>query len=281
MAVTVFGVLLVALERMPAKSGGGEAEVEEARGVQDGAASGPHVSPIPAGARATASAQARGYALAVVNVVFDVVGAVITKSVASNLGPWEIGLVRFGFAALVMAPVSIACHLRARGGCGCTLGSPFEMVVVPESDSTQQAHVEMRAVLDGPAPELEPEGSSAASRRKKGDRLLLEKQSAEPSAINSAPAIRSWHEMPRMGFRAWGSVSLGVLLVTFLAVGLGNVALFRIPLRLFLTLQSLGPVYALPIAFVVKREVATRRAWAGSALAAIGVAAFCHETVRL
>jgi hypothetical protein len=44
-----------------------------------------------------------------------------------------------------------------------------------------------------------------------------------------------------MRARAWGFVSLGVVLVTFLAVGLGNVALFRVPLRLFLTLQSLGP----------------------------------------
>jgi drug/metabolite transporter (DMT)-like permease len=96
-----------------------------------------------------------------------------------------------------------------------------------------------------------------------------------------ARASLPWHAMPSLGARGWAMVSVGVLLVTVLAVALGNFALFRTTLGLWLTLQSLGPIYALPIAFAVKREVASMRAWAGSAVAVLGVAIFCRETLAL
>lgn len=236
MALSVLGILAVALERTAAASPG-------TPGAE---------SRLPA-----------GYALAVVNVVFDVIGAVITKQAARSLGPWEIGLVRFGFAALVMALVALGARALADGAgqppVEAVAPAPLPLLHVPEQP-TDDAEEQGGADADGG-------GGGKQARPRRMQDLLLE-----------APARARWHELPHMSARAWACVSAAVVLVTFLAVGLGNVALFRLPLGLFLTLQSLGPIYALPISFVLKREVATGRAWAGSALAVLGVALFCRET---
>ncbi|KAG8459788.1 hypothetical protein KFE25_014351 [Diacronema lutheri] len=274
MTLAVVGILAVALERTA-----GDAPSEDA--------------PASAPARPR-SAHAHGYALAITNVLFDVVGAVLTKRVAGALGPFEIGLVRFGFAALVMAAVALSMAMRRalrprrtaiiRGlseaadvrpadgppsGCG---GLPRADAQPPARGAEQ--HVE--TVL--PLPELASEGAGGEDAG--GERARAKRVDAGLLDAGEAAPIARWHELPRgMPAHAWLLVGVGVLLVTFLAVALGNVALFRLPLGLFLTLQSLGPIYALPIALCIKGEVASARAWAGSCAAVVGVALFCLETL--
>jgi drug/metabolite transporter (DMT)-like permease len=245
MALSVCGILLVALERAPVVSTDPECLAEGAADNRTEAAT--------ASARASAAADARSYGLAVLNVVFDVFGAVLTKTVGSELGPWEIGLVRFSFAAVVMAIVAVCAEARARGCCA----RPAACLRVAPARS------------DGRAQLSDDELPSAQA-----DCVVAHE--AEPA---SPEAALGWHRLPSLGAREWAMVLSGVVLVTFLAVGLGNVGLFRLPLSLFLTLQALGPLYALPIALVVKGEVATARAWAGSAVAVVGVAAFCRVTL--
>lgn len=261
MVLSVLGILAVALERTT----GTVAEIE------------------------SVGTRARGFALAIANVCFDVVGAVITKRFAVELGPWEIGLCRFGFAALVMTIVALGAAVHAALRRSTVTGPRSEEAQTEASGGPADvqlrpsAQQEVEAVA--PVPEvlvngLDGDGNGDGgekARPKVATEVLLDPTSASPARAASA----RWHGMPRgMGVRAWASVSFGVMLVTFLAVGLGNVALFRLPLGLFLTLQSLGPIYALPIALVVKREVASTRAWAGSIVAVVGVALFSHETFK-
>lgn len=55
-----------------------------------------------------------GYAMAILNVVLDTYGAVLVKQYARGMTVWEINLIRFGFAGVVMLFMSLALHTRAR-----------------------------------------------------------------------------------------------------------------------------------------------------------------------
>merc|ERR1712094_156449 len=58
---------------------------------------------------------------------------------------------------------------------------------------------------------------------------------------------------------------------TFLCPALGNFALFLISLPAWATLGALGPMYALPLGWLLRREPVTRWAVLGAALAVAGV----------
>ena len=59
---------------------------------------------------------------------------------------------------------------------------------------------------------------------------------------------------------------------TFLAPGLGNFALFRVSsLAVFSTLLCVGPIYSLPLGYLIKGERVTCRAVVGSVVAVLGV----------
>lgn len=54
----------------------------------------------------TASDLRRGYTMSVLNVVLDTFGSLLTKEYGVGMTVWEIGLIRFGFAGVVMLAVS-------------------------------------------------------------------------------------------------------------------------------------------------------------------------------
>jgi drug/metabolite transporter (DMT)-like permease len=77
--------------------------------------------------------------------------------------------------------------------------------------------------------------------------------------------------LPSLTRDAWALVLLGVGFTTFLAPGLGNYALFRVPsLAVFSTLMCVGPLYSLPLGWYVKGERVTWRAVGGSFVAVVG-----------
>eukprot|EP00959_Pyramimonas_sp_CCMP1952_P319608 6687574-Pyramimonas_sp.AAC.1 len=84
--------------------------------------------------------------------------------------------------------------------------------------------------------------------------------------------LPAWARLPQMSREAWLATVAGVLLVTFTAPTLGTWALFRIPLAAWNALGALGPVWAVPVTFLLKGEAITLRAASGSALAACGAA---------
>jgi hypothetical protein len=70
-------------------------------------------------------------------------------------------------------------------------------------------------------------------------------------------ATTPWYALPvsdpDMTKWVWLYVSIGVVLVTYMAPTLSNYALFEIPLALSLTLTSVGPLYALPLSYCTSR----------------------------
>merc|ERR1712012_738845 len=84
-----------------------------------------------------------------------------------------------------------------------------------------------------------------------------------------------WYRMPRMKLRSWLIVSMGVLFVTFLTPALSNYAIIELSLALAVTLISVTPLFTLPLAWLMKGEVPTRRGCLGASLAVIGVIVMC------
>ena len=72
--------------------------------------------------------------------------------------------------------------------------------------------------------------------------------------------------------RAWLLVGSGALLVTFLCPLLSNYALFGLPLGVWTALGSLGPVWSVPVLFLIKGERTGARGIAGAGLAVAGAA---------
>ena len=69
----------------------------------------------------------------------------------------------------------------------------------------------------------------------------------------------------------WHKVALGVLFVTFTCPSLSNYALFQIDLGTCLTLTSLGPLFSIPLVYLMKGEVVSRRAIIGATLSVTGI----------
>lgn len=82
-----------------------------------------------------------------------------------------------------------------------------------------------------------------------------------------------WYSLPmaEMTRSSWCHVSVGVLLVTFANPSLSNYALFEIALALALTLGSIGPLYSLPLAYLLQHDPPTIRSSLGALLAVAGV----------
>jgi drug/metabolite transporter (DMT)-like permease len=161
-----------------------------------------------------------GFACAALNVLFDQLGAVLTKKFASSLRTWEINLVRFGFAAIfLLLPLGVRA---AAVGCG-----------------------------------------SAPARRRIAaiDRIM-----------------GRWHELPPLRRRAWALVFAGCLSTTLACPMLTTWALLRIDASLYGVLTSTGPLYALPVVFVLKGERSTCRAVCGALLAVCGVVILSTES---
>ena len=150
----------------------------------------------------------RGYPYAILNVLLDTYGAVLIKEHGKSFKVWEINLLRFGFAGVVMLIVS--------------LGMSAMRIARSRSEERKQT---------------------------------------------------PWYSLPisEMTSSSWGHVSVGVLLVTFATPSLSNYALFQIALALALTLGSIGPLYSLPLTFLMQHDPPTIRTVIGALLAVAGV----------
>lgn len=64
---------------------------------------------------------------------------------------------------------------------------------------------------------------------------------------------------------------LGIACVSFMCPALTNYAMFQISLALLLTLESIGPLYSLPLSYLLQEEIPTYKACVGAALAVTGI----------
>jgi drug/metabolite transporter (DMT)-like permease len=81
-----------------------------------------------------------------------------------------------------------------------------------------------------------------------------------------------WYSLPSLSVSSWTHVCLGVLCVTFLHPALVNYAMFQVPLALLLTLDSIGPLYSLPLGWLIQGNRPTYKACVGALLAVGGIA---------
>jgi drug/metabolite transporter (DMT)-like permease len=144
-----------------------------------------------------------GYGMAILNVLLDTYGSVLTKQHGTKFTTWEINLVRFGFAGIVMLLMSLALQLR------------------------DWWRMDNSATND-------------------------EEQGTPTTPTTTTP----WYKLPQatMSTSAWLHVVTGVLFVTFFTPALSNYALFQIALALALTLGSVGPLYALPLTYLLQKD---------------------------
>jgi len=146
-----------------------------------------------------------GYLYSIANVILDSYGFVLTKQFGGAFTSWQIGLVRFGFAGVVLVLISFLMRFL--------------------------------------------------------ELLKLNKYQIE----------NTWYKLPTMQTTDWSKILIGVLFVTFLCPSLTNYAIFEIPLGLALTLFSIGPLYAIPLVWILKNEGPTFRGIVGGVIAVAGV----------
>jgi hypothetical protein len=103
-------------------------------------------------------------------------------------------------------------------------------------------------------------------------------QDEEASTSIEVTASKVWYLFPtarEMSREQWISVAVGVMFVTFLCPALSNYALFQLPLSVSLTLNSLGPVYSIPLVYLMLHEKSGWQSMVGAVLAVAGIAIMC------
>jgi drug/metabolite transporter (DMT)-like permease len=101
-----------------------------------------------------------------------------------------------------------------------------------------------------------------------------------PSRYRNDP----WYCIPTSGAMStssWIHVSLGVAFVSFLCPALNNYAMFQVPLALLLTLESIGPLYSLPLAWLLQGDRPTLRAYIGVVLAVSGIVVLSFKGLNM
>ena len=188
----------------------------------------------------------RGYALAALNVGLDAVGSLLTKMFGFEMNSFEINLIRFGFAAICLIAMLYIVYIveifsmRQSGG---SFGRVFNEDITDESvDRTEEDPSDKITIF------------------------LIPK--------------REMIAYPVMTTVQWHKVALGVLFVTFTCPSLSNYALFQIDLGTCLTLTSLGPLFSIPLVYLMKGEIVTWRAVAGAILSVAGIMMMSFSTSR-
>jgi len=180
----------------------------------------------------------RGYLCAIVNVLADSLGSLLTKKHGVGMTTWSINLIRFGFAGVVMISISVIMRFRQQN-----------------SKSNESI--------------IEPKGEIEC-----GDTAIQNETPKNAAANEQTPP--QWFELPstltRMG---WLQITAGVGLVTFLCPTLSNYALFQITLGLAVALGSIGPLYGLFFDWPFKGRRPTLYGCVGVLLAIAGVVILC------
>lgn len=201
-----------------------------------------------------------GYILAAINVILDAFGSLLTKIYGQSFNTYEINLLRFGFASISLAIISFAIFVSVSIHKLVTYSRtvPINPVANPLSSSSSSVREFLPLEIDDVPHEDE----------------------APPPLPNRymQTASAPWYLLPgphEMAAKDWGTVIGGILLVTFLCPALSNYALFQIPLGLCLTLSSLGPVYAVPLVYLLSGEKTGTAGIVGALLAFAGVSILC------
>lgn len=237
-----------------------------------------------------------GYGLAAINVVFDAFGSLLTKRYGVSYNTFEINLIRFGFAAVVMLAFSGLCCVCAPCVCPREEGGDAGRREEGREDGGREKGGE-----DGRKREVE---LASLSRRGNSEKVesshsaetdfkipspdleeIMDDPDDNSRQIDNEPTVEgqggeevtawytAWPPEGAMTTQQWLAVATGVLFVTFLCPSLSNYALMirQIPIGLCLTLTSLGPVYSLPLLWLMRGESITLQSAIGVSITMFGV----------
>jgi hypothetical protein len=235
-----------------------------------------------------------GYLLSFANVAFDTYGSLLTKQYGVNMTVWQINLLRFGFAGVVMLVISLTlaardycCQPRRDTGTQVNentdtdnhaqpLGSQHELasiqagtLVADYTSGTSNDSDALQAV-DGKEPlHGETQEAQATYDGSLGGNHQIDKRPQQ--------SRQCWYLLPIgiMSRSQWLHVSAGVFFVTFATPSMSNYALFQIALALALTFGSVGPLYAIPLSWLLSSKTspaASIRTVVGSSIAVCGIA---------
>jgi len=105
---------------------------------------------------------------------------------------------------------------------------------------------------------------------------LMTNDTVPPSKkVYNERIIAKWYRLPQLSVVSWMTVSIGVFFVTFLCPALTNYALFEIPLALAISLTATTPLYTMPLGFIMKGEIPSRKSLIGALFSVSGVVVLC------
>jgi len=179
-------------------------------------------------------------------------GATLTKKFGSEMTTWEINFVRFGFSGICMLLMSSIMRIQYQ----------ISQLYSESSESVQFRSSDFKIASTtgtqsyGSVPTIDTNTSEH----------LLPSQSYYSNYENT-----QWYALPTLSLGSWVRVTIGVLFVSFMNPALTNYAMFQIPLALLLTLESIGPLYSLPLALVMDKKCPSLRALIGVVFAVAGI----------
>lgn len=201
----------------------------------------------------------KGYALAVANVFLDTYGSLLTRQYGVGMSTWNIALIRFGFSAAFCIVLSSILHLR-----DVMVGSNVKRKTEPPT-SVRASVLQLLEYRLG-------KDIGTCTPTERVEREPSDTSDPGEEECSTTKNQRPWYSLPKMERRSWLLISLGVAFTTFATPALTNYALFQIALALALTLGSIGPVYMVPLAWLIKKERPSLRSFLGAILAVAGVA---------
>ncbi|KAG7344545.1 EamA-like transporter family protein [Nitzschia inconspicua] len=101
--------------------------------------------------------------------------------------------------------------------------------------------------------------------------IVRSKLSTNQSRFNHLTVSLPWYSLPSLSASSWAHVCSGVMCVTFLHPSMVNYAMFQVPLALLLTLDSIGPLYSLPMGWMIQGDQPTYKACIGACLSVGGI----------
>lgn len=201
--------------------------------------------------------------MSISNVVLHTLGATLTKKYGAEMTTWEINFVRFGFSGLCMLLLTLLLRMRDRLSWESCQSWQFQSYTSIKVLTTATHHCGSIPTTTN----LTPSAPSEMELTEYGDE-------PSPSISPSSSFVHQeahWYALPNLSRASWIRVIIGVAFVSFIHPALTNYAMFQIPLALLLTLESIGPLYSLPLALAMHNEYPSFRASIGAVFAVAGI----------
>ena len=211
-----------------------------------------------------------GLGMALLNVVLHTVGATLTKKYATDLSTWEINFIRFGFAGGCMLLITVVLQIRdwsKRMTMTTTTNSHTKKLLSCLKTKTNTSFQSQERAS------LYQQQQHYESLPTRNTTKSMPSSPSSVSPIHPETPTSCWYALPHLSGSSWIRILMGVVFVSFLNPALTNYAMFQIPLALLLTLESIGPLYSLPIFWILhkKKEGPSCRSTIGAILAVTGI----------